>query len=56
MREFDKEKATLNVEIILKMKNIMGNVYTEKLELEFERNEISGMWYLKRRKTYFQFK
>ncbi len=56
LREFDKEKATLNVEIILKMKNIMGNVYTEKLELEFERNEISGMWYLKRRKTYFQFK
>lgn len=56
LRESDKRKLRLNVEIILKMKNIMGNVYTERIALEFERQETAREWYLRRRNTYFQFK
>lgn len=56
LRESDKSKPRLNVEIMLKMKNIMGNVYTERIALEFERQETGRVWYLRRRNTCFQSK
>lgn len=56
LRESDKKKLRLDVEIILKMKNIMGNVYVERIILQFERQETGREWYLRRRNTYFQFK
>lgn len=56
LRESDKRKSRLNVEIILKMKNIMGNVYTETIALEFERQETGREWYLSKKNTNFQFK
>lgn len=56
LRECDKKKPRLNIEIILKMKNIMGNVYIERIELEFERLETGREWYLRKRNTTFQSK
>lgn len=56
LRETDKKKPILNVEILLKMKNIIGNVYIERLELEFERQETGEAWFLMKKNTDFQFK
>ena len=52
----DKEKPELDVEITLKLRNIIGNVYTEKILLEFQKRDIANEWFLHRKNTSFQFK
>lgn len=39
IESIDDELLRLDVEIILKLKNIMGNVYCEKISLEFTRRD-----------------
>lgn len=60
MKESYREYRRLNVEIILKLKNIMGNIYTENIIIEFERENgnwenICQGWTLRRRNTSFKF-
>lgn len=46
----------LDVEIMLKLKNIMGNVYSEKIFLEFTRSTPQIEWTLHKMNTSFEFK
>lgn len=45
----------LDVEIILKLRNIMGNVYSEKILLEFIRSTPQIEWTLHKMNTSFEF-
>lgn len=60
MKESYREYRRLNVEIILRLKNLMGNIYTENISIEFERENgdwenICQGWTLRRRNTSFKF-
>lgn len=54
LKETDKAKPELDVEITLKMKNIMGNVYTERILLEFVKQGIDNMWFMQKKNTSFR--
>lgn len=56
LNDLDKEKPELDVEITLKLRNIMGNIYTEKILLEFQKRDITNEWFLHRKNTSFRFK
>lgn len=56
LKESDYEKRRLDIEITLKLKNIMGNIYTEKILLEFVKKDVDNEWFLHKKNTSFKFK
>mgnify|MGYP007033818997 FL=1 len=56
MKESDYEKRRLDIEITLKLKNIMGNIYTEKILLEFVKKDADNEWFLHKKNTSFKFR
>lgn len=53
LKEKDKEQKRIDVDITLKMKNIMGYTYTEVVSLQFEKDDDNSLWFLKKRNTMF---
>ena len=53
MKSTDNMLLRLDVEIILELKNIMGNVYVEKILLEFVRDNEQIEWTLHKKNTSF---
>lgn len=45
MKKSDFEKQRLDIEINLKLKNITGNIYTEKILLEFVKKDVDNEWF-----------
>lgn len=56
LKKIDNEKPRLDIEITLKLKNIMGNIYTEKILLKFMKKNYEKEWVLQKSNTTFEFK
>ena len=53
LKSTDNMLLRLDVEIILELKNIMGNIYIEKILLEFRRDNEQMKWTLHKKNTSF---
>ena len=53
IESINDELLRLAVEIILKLQNIMGNVYYEKISLEFTRDKKCKLWTLHKKNNSF---
>ncbi len=53
IESINDELLRLDVEIILKLQNIMGNVYYEKISLEFTRDKKCKLWTLHKKNNSF---
>lgn len=56
LKKTDSEKPRLDIDITLKLKNIMGNIYTEKILLKFMKIDSEEEWVLQNSNTSFEFK
>lgn len=56
LKESDNAKVRLDIEITLRLKNVIGNIYTEKVLLIFVRENLQEKWRLQKKNTSFGFK